>query len=236
MSLIKLWQKQQLEIEKKLEMNKPFKESLKKLGEEKEIILKKEQGLNEQKQNLLQLRRSIKKAEDHLVDLESQRNKITKELYGGNIKNPKELSSLEGQGKNLDNQINKLLELYLELEEKGASTEKSILMGDEVLAEEKNQYNQKARLLKKDWEASKAKIESLTNEIQSIEEQLSPQLLARYNRLHTRLGLNALVEVKKGTCVGCGIHLSSLLYQQLRLGELAQCENCGRLLLILEDK
>ncbi|MFA5535625.1 MAG: C4-type zinc ribbon domain-containing protein [Bacillota bacterium] len=232
MSLIELWQKQQLEIEKKQEASKPFKEKLKKLGEEKEVLLVKEQELNEKKRKLLQLRQSAKKTEDHLADLESKRYKITKELYGGNITNPKELSSLEDKGRSLDNQINKLLELYLELEEKGAVAEKNIKGEEELLAAAKSDYNQKARLLKKDWEASKTKIEALDNQIRQVEDKISPLLLAKYKRLQVRLGANTLVEVRKGICVGCGIKLSSLLYQQLRLGELVQCENCGRLLII----
>lgn len=231
MSLAELWRKQQLEIEKNQEANKPFKENFKRLGEEKEIILGKEKLLNEQKQDLLQLKETAKKAEDHLAELESQRNKITKELYGGTVKNPKELSILEEQGKNLDKQIHKLLELYFELEEKGVSVEKSILMGNETLNAEKNQYNQRVRILKKDWEISKAKIEGLNEEIQTIEAHLSPQLLAKYQRLQTRLGSNVVAEVRKGICGACGIQLSSLLHQQLRLGEQVQCENCGRLLL-----
>ncbi len=235
MSLIELWQKQQLEIEKKLEASKPFKENLKKLGEEKEVLLTKEQELNEKKHQLLQLRQSAKKTEDHLADLESKRHKITKELYGGSITSPKELSSLEDKGRSLDNQINKSLELYLELEEKRAITEKSITNEDELFIAAKNLYNRKARALKKDWEDSKTRIENLSSQILQVEEKIPPQLLAKYKRLQTRLGTNTLVEVRKGICVGCGIKLSSLLYQQLRLGELVQCENCGRLLLILDE-
>lgn len=232
MSLAQLWQLQQLELAREKEKRQLDKGLLKTLAKEKEELLTRQKELKQAKMEWRKLVEQCKRQNREIENLEAKRKDLSEELYSGRVTNPKELSHLEEQALNMEAKVEAMVEEYLKLEEKATLMENNILVQHNNLSKAMNDYNQKARVAKGDWQAAKGRIQALTGEIEEMAALVDPSLLAQYRRLQQRLGLSALATVQGGFCGGCGIKLPSLFYKQLKQGEAVKCENCGRLLVI----
>lgn len=231
MSLEYLWCLQQWELKKEKEINSMDKQMIRTLAEEKESLLAREETLRKEQDNWETLKRMVTKKSHELEQLESRKGALRNQLYSGTVSNPKELSYLEEQVGNLDAKINSLVEDYLELEEKADQMEKTTVMKNKNLMEDKKLYNEKAKKVKKEWEAGKHRVEEINQEIAIQEAAVTPSLLTQYRRLQKRLGIAVVAEVENGFCGGCSIQLPTWLHQQVKLREIVRCENCGRILM-----
>jgi uncharacterized protein len=66
-------------------------------------------------------------------------------------------------------------------------------------------------------------------------EEVSPELLAEYERLRIRLGGIGAARVVRGACSGCNLALSATELDHLRHapeGTISHCEQCGRILVL----
>ena len=87
-------------------------------------------------------------------------------------------------------------------------------------------------------ESARARIEQLRGEIdgdraerESIASRLSVPLRKRYEQIFERRGGVAVVEVRRGICLGCNMHLPPQLYIEIQKGrEVHLCPSCNRIL------
>ncbi len=172
-----------------------------------------------------------------LKTLQEKKSKFEGQLYGGAVRNPRQLSDLQREVQLLSREIGKvedrLLELMEALEAESAGTQRR----------EGELADMQERLA-----AVRAKHESagsrLRQEIAELEEkrsakagQVGPELLKRYERIRERSGNLGLVKVSGTTCPGCQVALPSELLKRLGAGRQAlTCENCGRLLFFPEGE
>jgi predicted nucleic acid-binding Zn-ribbon protein len=92
--------------------------------------------------------------------------------------------------------------------------------------------------LAKHEEAARGRIDQLRAEIdgdrserESIAGRLSVPLRKRYEQIFERRGGVAVVEVRRGTCSGCNMHLPPQLYIEIQKGrEVHLCPSCNRIL------
>ncbi len=181
-----------------------------------------------------ELKISFKSLREAEIKVQDQRHKIKQtetKLYGGKIKNPKELQDLQNESNSLKRYLSVLedrqLELMLEVDEKKdlVSSAKTILdrtleISTNIhtnLSSEKIQINnENEELIHK----RRSKLSLIPQEDADIYERLRKQ----------RFGV-AVSEVIDHACSACGATLTAALAQSARSpSQITFCENCGRIL------
>jgi predicted nucleic acid-binding Zn-ribbon protein len=120
-----------------------------------------------------------------------------------------------------------------------------MLSVDDLSAEikelEKQFQADKALLEKEKVEVEAAGLEAEKRLVQHQEERrlltdaLDDRALADYQRVHTmREGL-AVVEVREELCLGCRVKVRPQVIEEVRAGELRQCDSCTRFLFVVEE-
>jgi len=152
-------------------------------------------------------------------------------LYGGSVRNPKELLSLEqdiaGIRKHLGGKEDQLLEAM--------SQSESIQAEAEVL-------RRRVVELKAGWDSERIGLETLKRELEatvarltevrlSTRQELGPDVAQRYDQLVKAKGL-AVVKCEQGRCKGCNLTVPAGLLQRARAGEIVECASCGRLIYV----
>ena len=201
-------------------------------GEGEELIAARE-VVAERQEVLKQLRSQLHDAEWSVEDARGKAGGVEQKLYGGTIRNPKELSDLNDDLSSLKTQVAKrednLLGLLVEIEEAEAqlSSAQSALAETEAVwqGEQASLFEEKARL---------------EPEIAALERRHEGQLptvdaasMRLYLVLRERHKGQAVATVERGMCQGCRIALPMSLVQKARSGVgLVQCVSCERILLV----
>ena len=185
-------------------------------------------------QSLAALRGGQAAVNDAEHDLASQRAKLEgaeRSLYGGAVRNPKELQDLQADVESLRRHLasleDRLLEAMLSLEELESTTrqaaealshaEATLLAEHASLAAERDQLQVRAETLHGEREAALAGV--------------AEKDLALYARLRESMGGKALVLLKDDSCSACGVGLSASECQIVRnSAEPVRCHQCGRIL------
>jgi uncharacterized protein len=178
-----------------------------------------------------QIQRVLHTAEDAV---QVQRIKIeTSEasLYGGKIRNPKELQDLQVEIQSLkkymvvleDQQLEAMLSMEQAEERQKAKAERV----SHVLAET---ANQSASLLGEQGQLTRT-TERLQTERLAVLPQITPENITVYTRLKEQKRGMAVCQVEDGACKGCGSSLRPAEIQAARSpSQLVRCSTCGRIL------
>jgi hypothetical protein len=180
----------------------------------------------------LQAARSASKVAEHA--LASHRTKLEeaeRALYGGSVRNPKELQDLQaevdGFRRHLPTLEDHVLDAMVAVEEaelvhQAATDELDRLLGLEA---SRNQA------LVEEQTGLRKQVERLQAEREAALGDVSPEDLATYSRLRETRGGLAVALLQDDTCGACGLTQSRSLGQTIRMGsELTRCKQCGRIL------
>jgi uncharacterized protein len=202
------------------------------LGETGELIAARE-AANERQEVVNVLRSRLTDAEWSVDEVRGKANEVESKLYGGTVRNPKELSDLNDDLSSLKTQVARredtLLTVLVEIEEKEAS----LAAANTALAEAESVWRQnEAELLN---EKSNLEREIVSQE--SIRQERLPAVdassLRLYQLLRERHRGQAVAGVERGMCRGCRITLPMSVLQKARSGVgLVQCVSCERILLV----
>lgn len=205
-----------------------------------EKLLADEAGLRAAAAAAEQFTSEHRSAERHLQQIEhevrQQRIKIEQNessLYGGKIRNPKELKDLEMEVAALKRFLSVLEDRQLE----------SMLQEEDAAARE----NAAAEILQKAQQELKSQNEHLVGELQRLKQEQArlqtereaaasasaEEDLVVYNQLRkSRRGM-AVAKVSDRACSACGSTLSAALLNAVHSpNQLNRCEGCGRILYI----
>jgi predicted nucleic acid-binding Zn-ribbon protein len=202
------------------------------LGETEELVAARE--LVDQRRGETHLVQERQKTLDW--DAEEVRRKaleIEGKLYGGTVKNPKELEDFQADLSSLQSQLRKredaLLEVMLELED----AETALKEAQAALAEVESAWNANQASLAETQAALKGEIEALEAKRSRQLDGMDRAALSLYQTLRERRQGAAVAVVERGLCQGCRITLPMSILQKARSGlGLVQCVSCERILLV----
>jgi predicted nucleic acid-binding Zn-ribbon protein len=182
----------------------------------------------------LQAARKVLQKADEAV--KEQRIKIaTTEaaLYGGKVRNPKELQDLQNESAALKRYLNVLEDRELEAmlaEEEAVATNRDAQIALELAqakhAAHQNDLVQEQKRLEKE-------VPRLGEERQATANTVPSDEMALYETLRKQRRGLAVTLVKNKACTSCGSTLNAILLDAaLTSGQLTRCDGCGRILYV----
>jgi predicted nucleic acid-binding Zn-ribbon protein len=203
-----------------------------------EIVLADKTEIKRAETTLKTTEEILKAAEKDLREAETkvkeQRLRIKQtdaKLYGGKIRNPKELQDLQEESNSLKRYLSLLedrqLVCMLDVDDKKEHSENAHKALTKVLGNFDALHNELIS------EKINIELQCQVLEIRrrSIAELISPEDFSIYENLRrNRLGV-AVSKVNDRACSACGATLTAALYQASRsLSQITLCETCGRIL------
>jgi predicted nucleic acid-binding Zn-ribbon protein len=198
---------------------------------ESQAVLKLQGQLQKEQQRLEELKRKQHTAEWEIEDLSTRLATAEKKLFSGDIKNPKELASLQHEVEMFKNKRSQLEEKTLEIMEQVELAEAGIAKTNSELEEMRAEWQQQQRELSDNVERLKAILSNLRQKRQLLSEEIPPQAVELYQGLRKAKG-TAVARVEQGICRGCRISLPMTELQKARSGKLVKCSSCGRILFL----
>lgn len=180
---------------------------------------------------LVEASKRQKDAEWDLEDLQGRSKNLNNKLYGGAVKNPKELVNLKYEAdilaKKTKGKEDELLELMGQAEELEAKVEAISI----VLQRMRQEWQQEQQVLNTRKTEAEAELARLSGMRQELAQQISAESRNLYEQMKSTKG-QAVARVEQGRCQGCHITLPTSQWQRARSGELVQCSSCSRILYV----
>ncbi len=200
-----------------------WKGRIEQINREKEEL----KGLMDEKNKL------VKKINALIKDIEAKEKDLEKQLYEGNVLNPKELLSMQKKLDELGGHKKHTEETYLRENEEFSSIQRELEDKKQELMKEYRPYQDEINKYKQSKEIDKVNLNELAKQIKEMEKEIDNSLLEIYLKHAKKLGNNVLALVKGGKCGGCNIDISKVDLGEVKTGnKLVICENCGRILVI----
>lgn len=173
-------------------------------------------------------------AKDAELAAATQRAKLDeteRSLYGGSVRNPKELQDLQHEAESLQRHLavleDKLLETMVQLEDRERDEE--VATGEFARVESAATYG-RSNLMREQAEAE-ARFARLESEREVALAGVAPKDLALYTEMRESMGGRVVAVLHEGACGACGLALAASALQSVRnSAELFRCTQCGRIL------
>lgn len=200
------------------------------IGESNTLLEARDLLALEQKK-LVEAESLMKGLETDAEDTRAKAASAGEKLYGGAVKNPKELVSLKEQVETYNRKVKEIEDRTLEVMSDVESLKGSVAFKRRALSTIEEQWRKEQEQLlqeREDLEASIAGMEAKRNtEVAGIE----PAALKLYENLRGRRQGRAVARAEQGMCQGCRIVLPMNKLQQIKTGHtLVQCGSCERIL------
>lgn len=189
--------------------------------------------LDELTKTLHQDLQSLKSVEFSVKNLQIKISQSESNLYGGKVRNPKELQDLQKEISSLKNQLSHLedeqLDVMMSIEEKEVlvkEAQETLQNAQAIFSEKSSSWNgQKNDLMRL--------IERLKAERNTITPPISPNNLLTYDNIRKRKSGVAVTTARDGSCVVCGASIRPMELQAARIAQdLVYCTTCGRILYV----
>ncbi len=189
------------------------------------------QRLEEQEAAFRQALAALSSAE-HAVEAQKEKiDQTEKTLYGGTVRNPKELQDLHRELESLKRYLETLEDRLLEAMLAHEEAEIALQRAREDLQRAQDQHAQETEALQQERALRLKEVEKLEGQREAALASVSPEDLRLYEKLRSRLGGFAVASLTGGSCSICGVSISGAKLQQVRKGDaLIQCSQCQRIL------
>jgi hypothetical protein len=177
------------------------------------------------------LKRARREDEGEVADVAAKINEANRQLYGGRINNPKELSNLQSDVNMLSNQKDGLETKTLGVMDKLEESEKNVTRLTADFQKLEAAWNAEQEQLGKDIELLKTTLAALLESRKEEASKIDPATLSLYDRIR-KMKKQAVAKVERGICQACRLSLSASALQKARGGHPVQCGTCGRILYV----
>ena len=200
------------------------------LGETDDLVAAREEA-NDAKAQAQRLRKEQRLLESQIQDLEAKIKPLEEKLYGGSIRNPKELSDLQREVESFKAHRSKLDDeglAGLEVVEVAQATAREA-------AAELNRINSEwlasQEQLRSDKAAAEQDIARLDADHESRTRDMDRSMLGLYETLRKSKQGRAVARLDRGNCQGCHVTLLTHMVGKVRsAATLVQCPRCERIL------
>jgi predicted nucleic acid-binding Zn-ribbon protein len=176
-------------------------------------------------------RKKLRRAED---EVKAQRLKIEQTeatLYGGKVRNPKELQDMQ-------NEVAALKRYLIVLEDRQLESMFSVEEAESAHAQAAQMLTQVEQSSQKSNAALLSEKNNLSEEVRHLQDErlaassgIPAEDLALYNQLRQQRRGVAVAKVVDKNCSACGSTLSSVLLHATRSpNQISRCDTCGRIL------
>ena len=200
------------------------------LGESQEVARVSAKLAAEQKW-LEELERQQHTAEWEAEDLTTKLTATEEKLFGGKIRNPKELTNLQREADELKGRRTEMEDRALEVMSQAEVTTRGITAMTEELGRLETDWRLQQEKLSTELEELKTAHVELTRGRQEMVAGIISETIGVYEQIRSRKG-TAVARIEQGTCRGCQIVLTTTELQQARGGGLVRCGSCGRILFL----
>jgi hypothetical protein len=202
-----------------------------------EAALEDDRALREARRSVEKARRRVQtwqtKQRDLELEIESLSSKMSrseKRLYGGKVKNPKELSDLQAEIASLKRRRQKLEDTLLEAMINREEAEDARDEAETHLEEVESSWTAQQADLRAERETLERRIEEIERKRDSVVPRIDAETLATYEKVRKRKGGQAVAQIRGDACSACGVTVPPSMEWKLRQGELVHCDTCGRIL------
>ncbi len=184
--------------------------------------VEKEIAGSERQQRLEELERQAQEAE---------RQRASRRLYGGEVRDPRELEGLQKNAEGAAHKIDELETSILEAMERAKALRERLVEAREALVHAEQslahlRHGNRVRLGEIDGQ-----LPLITARREEAAGGIEAAALREYERVRARAGGIGVAAAGNGSCGACGFGMSTLIQSRVRAGTtLVTCEHCGRLL------
>ena len=152
-------------------------------------------------------------------------------LYGGLVKNPKELQDLQTEIKSLKHAVSTLEDEQLEQLVEMETTEGQVININNSLTELDARLAVELSTFFSEEAEKKFEKEKLLQERKAVLDQVNPEFLVTYQALRKSKNGIAVTAIEEGSCQVCGSTLTPADCQTAKSpSRMATCSSCGRIL------
>jgi len=182
-------------------------------------------------QRLKELSKQRRDAESELDDVTSKIADAEKQLYGGRITNPKELSGLQHEINTMKSHSDQLETAALEIIDQFENGERSVADQSRDYKKLEDEWLLRQKQLGEEIEQLNASLADLNEKRRQLTGQIDTSAVTLYEKIRQQKK-QAVAKVEQGICRACRISLSASVLQKARSGQPVLCGSCGRILFI----
>ena len=202
------------------------------LGETEELTAARA-AVEEHREALRALHEAQRDVEWQVDDARSHVAAVEKKLYGGTVRNPKELEGLNEDANMLKGQLRRREDELLNHMVKVEDQETTLRQAEALLKEVEGRWRGEQADLLGQKERLETELAELENSRRAQAARIEGRVLVLYDLLRDRHQGKAVAKVERGMCQGCRISLPMSVLQKARSGfDLVQCVSCERILYV----
>ena len=202
------------------------------LGETEELTAARA-AVDDHREALRALHDGQRDIEWQVDDARSHVTAVESKLYGGTVRNPKELAGLNDDANMLKGQLRRREDELLNHMVKVEEQETALRQAEAVLKEVDGRWRGEQADLVGQKERLETELTELETSHQAQAERIDGRMLELYDHLRDRRQGRAVVKVERGMCQGCRISLPMSVLQKARSGfDVVQCVSCERILYV----
>jgi hypothetical protein len=196
-----------------------------------EVVDQSRLSLAGDEESLAELERSQRELEREVEDLQAKAAVSVERLYGGTVKNPKELASLQEQVANLKGIMKGLDDKTLDIMSDLETVHQQVSSKRQDLAKVEEEWQEEQASLSQEQAELNSALATLEQKRKDLASKLDTASLELYQALRRIRQGKAVAKVEQGVCQGCRIALPMSEMQRAKIGqELVQCGSCERIL------
>jgi predicted nucleic acid-binding Zn-ribbon protein len=200
------------------------------LGESEELEEARRET-TERRQSLQDSQKKLREAEGKVEDIREKIKPLADKLYGGTVKNIKELMGFEQDVESLKTRQRELEDQTLEAMSAVEEAEQALKESERRLSELETQWQADQDSLGQQRDAFQRELQALEGRRSRQEATIDAELIRQYDSLRAAHQGRAVAKVERGICQGCRITLPMHVLQQARRGNhLVHCTSCERIL------
>ena len=165
-----------------------------------------------------------------LQGLAEEMSRSEQRLYGGAVKNPRELADLQAKVESLRRRRQTLEDDLLTAMIEREEAEETLAQARKHLEETEARCSLQQASLMVERDDLLARLADIDQARSKALASIAPGDLAAYQSLRNRKGGLAVARIRDGSCGACGVAVPPALKWQLREGKRVRCGNCERII------